>query len=93
MIAFLYAGHAATDIDHHAGAFVAEDRRKQAFGIGARQREFVGVADAGGLDFDQYFALTRALELDGCYFQRPACGDGNGGTNIHGDSSFSDCVM
>ena len=63
---------------------MAEDRRKQAFGIGAGQREFVGVADAGGLDLDQHFALARPLELDGGDFQRLAGGDGDGGANIHG---------
>ena len=93
MIAFLHAGDAAADIDHHAGAFMAEDRREQSFGIGAGQREFVGVADAGRLDFDQHFAFARPLELDGRYLQRLAGGDGNGGANIHGDSSFSIFVM
>jgi hypothetical protein len=28
------------------------------------------VADAGGLDLDQHFALARPFELDGGYFQR-----------------------
>jgi hypothetical protein len=56
VIAILHAGHAAADIDHDAGAFMAEDRREQSFGIGAGQREFIGVADADGLDFDQHFA-------------------------------------
>ena len=88
MIAFLHAGDAAADIDHDARALVAEDRRKQAFGIGARQREFIGVADAGGLDLDQHFAFARSLELDGGYFQRLSGGDGNGGANIHGYSSL-----
>ena len=84
MIALLHAGDAAADIDHDARAFMAEDRRKQSFGIGARQGEFIGVADAGGLDLDQHFAFARSLELDGCYIQRLACGGGNGGANIHG---------
>jgi hypothetical protein len=65
MIALLHAGHAAADIDHDAGALMAQDRREQAFGIGAGQREFVGMADAGGLDFDQHLALARPLELHG----------------------------
>ena len=38
--------------------------REQALGIGARARELVGVADAGGLDLDQHLARPRALELD-----------------------------
>jgi hypothetical protein len=32
---------------------MAEDRGKQTLGIGTGQRELIGVADAGGLDFDQ----------------------------------------
>ena len=35
VVAFLHAGHAAADIDHDAGALVAENGRKQPFGIGA----------------------------------------------------------
>src|SRR3984957_4367055 len=66
-----------------------ENRREQAFGIGARQREFVGVANAGGLDFHQHFAFARALKLHGRYLQRLAGGDGNGGANIHGASLVS----
>jgi hypothetical protein len=50
VIALAHAGHAAADIDHDARAFMAENRRKQSFGIGAGQREFIGVADARGLD-------------------------------------------
>src|ERR1700721_3226306 len=89
VIALLHAGHALADVDHHAGAFVPENRREQAFGISARQREFVGMADAGGLDFHQHFAFARALELHGRYWQRLAGGEGNGGANIHGASLVS----
>jgi hypothetical protein len=67
---------------------MAEDRREQPLGIGARQREFVGVADARGLDLDQHFALARPFELDGSYFQRFSGGGGNSGANIHGYSSL-----
>jgi len=42
------------------------------------------VADAGGLDLDQHFALARALELHGGNFQRLAGGNGDGGANVHG---------
>jgi len=88
MIALLQAGDAAADIDHDSCALMAEDRRKQPFGIGARQGEFIGMADAGGLDLDQHFAFARPLELDGRYFQRLSCSGGDGGANIHGYSSF-----
>ena len=52
--------------------------------IGAGQCEFIGVADASGLDFDQHFALARSLELNSRYFQRLSSSDGDGGANIHG---------
>ncbi len=41
-------------------------------GIGARQRELVGVADAGRLDLDQHLAGLRAFELHGGDFERLA---------------------
>ncbi len=88
MVALLDAGDALADVDHDAGAFVAEDRGEQAFRIGAGQCEFIGVTDAGGLDLDQHFALARSIELDGGYFQRLSGGDGYGGANIHGISSL-----
>jgi hypothetical protein len=59
------AGDAGTDVDDNARTLVAEDRRKEAFRIRARARELVGVADAGGLDLDQYFAGLRAVETNG----------------------------
>ena len=89
VVALLDAGDALADVDHDARAFMAEDRRKQAFRIGAGQCEFIGVADAGGLDLDQHFAFARPLELDGGYFQRLSGSNGDGGANIHGNSSFS----
>ena len=87
VIAFFHTGDAATDIDNHARALMAEDRRKQPFGVSARQCEFVGVANAGGLDLDHHLALARPLELHGGYFQRLSRGGGDGGANIHGISS------
>ncbi|MEH2478233.1 hypothetical protein V1282_001590 [Nitrobacteraceae bacterium AZCC 2146] len=62
---------------------MAENGGKQAFGVGAGQREFVGVADAGGLDLDQHLAIARAFELNGSDFQRLAGSDSNGGANVH----------
>src|SRR5271169_3813322 len=64
MIPFGEARHPVPDIDDNAGAFVAEDRRKQPLGVSARQRELVGMADAGRLDLDQHLAVLWAVELD-----------------------------
>ena len=87
MVALLDRGDAGTDVDHDAGALVAEDRGKQPFRIGARQREFVGVTDAGRLDLDQHFALARAFEVDGCDFERFTGGKGDSGTGFHEEDS------
>ena len=84
VVALLHRGDAGPDVDDDARALVAEDRGKQPFRIGARQREFVGVADAGGLDLDQHFAAARALELDRRHLERLAGRVGHSGANIHG---------
>ena len=60
------------DVDDDARALVAEDRREQALGIGARARELVGVADAGRLDLDEHLAGLRAFELHRLDHQRLA---------------------
>jgi hypothetical protein len=51
---------------------MAEDRREQALGVGAGQGEFVGVADAGGLDLDQNLAGARPFEFDLRHVERLA---------------------
>jgi hypothetical protein len=37
---------------------MAEDGREQAFRVGAGKGEFIGVANAGGLDLDQDFTFA-----------------------------------
>jgi hypothetical protein len=88
VIALLHARYSATDIDHDACAFVAKDRREDAFGIGAGKREFIGVANAGRLDLDQHFTLARPFEFHCRYLKWLSGGDGDGGANVHGDSSL-----
>jgi hypothetical protein len=43
---------------------MAHDGRKQAFGIGARDGELIGVADSGRLDLDQHLAPLGPLEVE-----------------------------
>ena len=81
---FLHAGHARPDIDDDAGALVAEDGREQAFGVGAGERELVGVTDARGLDLDQHLAGFRAVELDVRDHERLGLLQCDGGTGFHG---------
>ena len=64
MIARLHARDARADLAHDARAFVPEDRGKEPFGIRARARELVGVADARRLDLDEHLAGLRPFELD-----------------------------
>ena len=64
MVALSERGHTGSAIDHHASTLVAENGGKNAFGIGARSGEFVGVAKAGRLDFDQDLALSRTVQLN-----------------------------
>src|SRR4051812_22690545 len=64
VVAFFKARHIAADIDDDAGAFMAKNRGEQAFGVSARAREFVGVADPRGFYFDQHLARFGAVEID-----------------------------
>ena len=59
MVAGLDAGDALAHLDHNARALMAQHDRKQPFGVFAREREGVGVADAGVRDLDQHLALAR----------------------------------
>ena len=84
VIALLDRLHLRPDLDHHAGALVTEDRREQALGIGAGQRELVGVADPGRLDLDQHLAGFRPLELHGLDRERLSGLVGNCRAYLHG---------
>ena len=84
MITLAHAGDAGPDVDHDAGTFVTEDRRKQTFRIGARTGEFIGMADAGRHDLDQHFACLRAIETNGFNRERVSRAMRNGGTNVQG---------
>ena len=62
---------------------MAEDGRKNPFGIGAGKRVFVGMADAGGLDFHQHLAGPRAFHVHRFQAEGFARLAGHGGTNLH----------
>ncbi len=42
---------------------MSEDAGEKPFGVCARTREFVGMADASGFNFNQNLALLRAFEV------------------------------
>ena len=56
MVADRNRGHALADRLNHRTAFVAENRREDAFRVGARQRVGVGMAHAGRNHAQQHFA-------------------------------------
>ncbi len=84
VIALFDRRDARADVNDDAGALMAQDRGKQPFGVGARQGELVGVADAGRLQFNQHFARTRAVELNGGDFEGLAGRIGHRGAHVHG---------
>ncbi len=88
MIAGLDAFHAGADLAHDAGAFMAEDRGKQPLAVEPVEGIGVGVADAGGHDLDQHFALARAFEIELDDFQRLFGGEGDGGAGFHHGSPW-----
>jgi len=71
-------------LHHDAGALMAEDRREQPFGVRARKGEFIGVADARGLDLDQNFTGFGAVEVDVHDLQRFSGLGRDGGLCAHG---------
>src|SRR5690606_23625046 len=68
---------------HHAGTFVPEDGREDPVGISARQRELIGVTDAGRLDLDHDLTGPRAFEIHINDFQRFSGLKSNGGASAH----------
>src|SRR5690606_42161471 len=62
---------------------VAEDRGEDSFGVQAVQGVGVGVANAGGLDFDQHLARLRTLQIELHDLQRLLGFEGDGGAGLH----------
>jgi hypothetical protein len=88
VVALLHAGHARPRVHHDAGTLVPEDRREQPLRVGARQCEFIGVADAGGLDFHQHLAGLRTLQLHVHDRERLGLFKGDGSAGFHGELLF-----
>ena len=80
----LDAGHAFADLDDDARAFMAEHGGEDAFRVVARQRERIGVADAGVGDLDQDLALLRGGHVDLDDLQGFSSLEGDGGFGFHG---------
>src|SRR5665213_2017025 len=84
MVAGLDRGDAVADLAHDARAFMSENRREDAFRIGAGQRVGVGVANAGRLDLDQHLAGLRSFDVDGLDGERLAGLPGHRRAGFHG---------
>jgi hypothetical protein len=63
MIAHLQVAHSRPDFLHHAGAFVAADDGHRG-GQVAGPDVVIGMAQSGGLEGHQHFALLRRVEVD-----------------------------
>ena len=75
--------NALADFFDDGAALVAEDRRENSLGVFTRQRERIGVADAGSDVAKQHFAGPGPLEIQHFDFQRFARGEGNGSASFH----------
>ena len=80
MIAGLQRGDAFAHFNHNTRAFVAEDGGEQPLWVGTGAGEFVGVAQACGLDFHQNFTGLGAFEVHFHNFQGLAGFQRDGGT-------------
>ena len=84
MVAFLQRRHPRPHIHHDAGPFMAENHREQALRVGPGAGEFVGMADAGGLDLHQHLPGPGAFQVHLLDHQGLACGIGDSGFCFHG---------
>ena len=89
MIALFQRRDAWSHFDHNAGTLMAHDGGKQTLGVSARDGEFIGMANAGGLDFDEDFASLGALQIDLDNFKRLSSFEGDSGAGFHGCVSLS----
>ena len=89
VVALLHGCHARPDIDDDAGALMAQDGRKQAFRVGAGEREFIGVAYSRGLHLDQHLTGFRSIKVNVYDLKRLTLVKGNSGTSFHRNSRWS----
>ena len=91
VVALLHARHAWPDIDDDAGTLVAQNGGEQPFGIGARERELVGVADTGGLHLDQNLPGLGSVEVDLHDRERLGLLQCDRGSGLHGGFLLRRC--
>ncbi len=64
MVALFQRFHTRANVNHHAGAFMAQNGGENAFRVGTRQGVVIGVANTCCLDLNQYFTLFRAVKVN-----------------------------
>ncbi len=83
VVAGFHRQHAGADFAHDAGSFMTEDGGEDSFAVETIECVGIGVANAGGLDFDQHFAGFRALEIELDDFERLLGGECDGSAGFH----------
>ncbi len=86
MVARFQRFDARAAFDDDSGALMAKDRGEHAFGVSARKGKLVCVANAGRLDLNQNFALTRAVQINFGDFKRATGLGGHCGAGFHASS-------
>jgi hypothetical protein len=84
VITRLQGGDAFAYLKHYASAFVPKDGGEQPLRVVARARELIGVAHAGGFDFNQDFASFGAVQVDLHDLEWLTWCEGDGGAGFHG---------
>src|SRR5262245_28870632 len=87
VVADLQRLHTGAGFYDDTGPFVTQHSWEEAFGIGARQREFIGVTHAGRFDLDHHLPFLGTVELNGFDRQWLAGFERNGCTYVHVFSS------
>ena len=86
MVTGLDTGDPFAQGHNDARTFMTQHGWEKPFGVFAREREGVCVADTGVRDLDQHLALAWRLDIDLDDLQRFACLEGDGCTRFHKSS-------
>ena len=91
VIAFLQGFNTRAHVDNDTGAFMAKNGGKLAFRVVTAQSECIGVAYAGGFQFNKNFPGLWTFEVDFTDFEGPAGGNGDCCASFHAYDSL--CVL
>ena len=83
MITGYQAGDSGSDFQYNSGPLMTQNGREGTFGICTGAGKFIGMADAGRLDFDENFSGLRSFQIDFYDFQWFASFECNCRTSFH----------